>query len=532
MLKQIATLTIFAITLAFVPATHADASLPDLTVTQFYVPARDTFAGSPYNAQDMRVKVENIGLGTAAGSRLDLVIADADGATVCVGRGKDLPEMPAYETREYTLDRFEFFECPALAAGTYTLSAVADRNNVISESHEDNNAFTKNIAVLAASDGVVLSDIAASVSSVSAQQVKINYRAGMPTTNSWLEYASEVFYEDAGHFDINQNVTSFDNQNYSATITITPEVPYRYRAVAGDSNVQTQSQIFILMKEALPSVLEFTDLVEVIGLSDTAATIRWHTTQLASTTVVFEAGNANVNGESVKTVSAEQAALDQSVTLTNLKPDTKYYFKMTAASGAATADFISFFQTQKTAYSAQTIVEPVTPPAEETPATSTPPVTETPVATCDFATPGSLIKTAGASAVYYYGNDCKAYVFPNEKTYFTWYDDFSSVAVIPDASMAQISLGGNVTYRPGIKMIKMQSSPNVYIIAKGGSLHLVQDEAQAISLYGSDWNTKIDDVAPAFFTDYEVGTPVANVNDFEPQTLQAQSTSINEDKAL
>jgi hypothetical protein len=72
---------------------------------------------------------------------------------------------------------------------------------------------------------------------------------------------------------------------------------------------------------------------------------------------------------------------------------------------------------------------------------------------------GDLIK-GSLPAVYYYGADAKRYVFPDVKTYETWYgSDFSSVKTITDTELATIPIGGNVTYRPGESMIKIQSDP-------------------------------------------------------------------------
>ena len=42
---------------------------------------------------------------------------------------------------------------------------------------------------------------------------------------------------------------------------------------------------------------------------------------------------------------------------------------------------------------------------------------------------GDLVK-GSLSAVYYIGSDGKRYVFTNDKAYFTWYSDFSSVTTI------------------------------------------------------------------------------------------------------
>ncbi len=129
---------------------------------------------------------------------------------------------------------------------------------------------------------------------------------------------------------------------------------------------------------------------------------------------------------------------------------------------------------------------------------------------------GSLVKlpsdndprTGADSAVYYCGKDGKRYVFPSIWIYSTWYPDFSTVKVIPAATMAKIMLGGNVTYRPGVRMVKVQTDPHVYAVAAHGTLRWVTSEDVAFRLYGPDWNKKIDDVSDAFFVDYTVGEPI------------------------
>lgn len=121
---------------------------------------------------------------------------------------------------------------------------------------------------------------------------------------------------------------------------------------------------------------------------------------------------------------------------------------------------------------------------------------------------GDLIKASG-QAVYYYAANGKRYVFPNEKTYFTWYKDFSSVKTITDAELAAISIGGNVTYRAGTRLIKITTDPKVYAVSPTGILHWVESEAVAKSLYGDNWATRIDDVPDPFFVNYTVGSSVA-----------------------
>ncbi len=127
-------------------------------------------------------------------------------------------------------------------------------------------------------------------------------------------------------------------------------------------------------------------------------------------------------------------------------------------------------------------------------------------------TSGALIKSASSSAVYYCGADGKRYVFPNDRVYFTWYNDFNSVVAISAADLASVPLGGLVTYRPGSKLVKIESLPNVYAIEKGGSLRWVKTSALAAKLYGPTWNKKVEDISDAFFGSYTIAEPITVVN--------------------
>lgn len=147
------------------------------------------------------------------------------------------------------------------------------------------------------------------------------------------------------------------------------------------------------------------------------------------------------------------------------------------------------------------------------------------------ASAGSLIKASGG-AVYYLGSDGKRYVFPNEKTFKTWYADFKSVVTVSDAELASIPLGGNVTYRPGVKMIKITTDPKVYAVDARGTLRWVQTEAVAVALFGPAWNKLVEDVEDAFFINYTIGAPIGAAADYDRSGIQNRAPSINADKGF
>jgi inhibitor of cysteine peptidase len=141
---------------------------------------------------------------------------------------------------------------------------------------------------------------------------------------------------------------------------------------------------------------------------------------------------------------------------------------------------------------------------------------------------GDLIKASG-QAVYYFNDEGKRLVFPNEKTYFTWYSDFSTVKTITDSELASISLGGNVSYRPGTHLIKITTDPKVYAVDANGALRWVTTEAIAKELYGSDWAKNVHDIPDAFFVDYGEGSSITSASDFDPAAIMNSKKTIDAD---
>ncbi|MFH1047630.1 MAG: hypothetical protein V1738_04975 [Patescibacteria group bacterium] len=125
---------------------------------------------------------------------------------------------------------------------------------------------------------------------------------------------------------------------------------------------------------------------------------------------------------------------------------------------------------------------------------------------------GDLIKMPNNPAVYYCGADGKRYVFPTQQVFLSWFDNFDDVVTISPEDMAKIMLGGNVTYKPGVRMMKIQSDPKTYAVARGGILRWVTTEAVARGLYGDAWNQFIDDINVAFFLNYTIGDPITDAD--------------------
>lgn len=145
---------------------------------------------------------------------------------------------------------------------------------------------------------------------------------------------------------------------------------------------------------------------------------------------------------------------------------------------------------------------------------------------------GDLIKGQSFTAVYYYAENGQRYVFPNEKTYFTWYEDFEGVKLISDQELASIPIGGNVTYKPGYKMMKITTAPKVYVVEGGGVIRWVKTEQLAETFYGLNWMDWIDDVPDAFFTNYHEGESVEIEDGYDKDHQMTIYYTINHDKGF
>ncbi|MFA6504297.1 MAG: hypothetical protein WCT54_05240, partial [Patescibacteria group bacterium] len=139
------------------------------------------------------------------------------------------------------------------------------------------------------------------------------------------------------------------------------------------------------------------------------------------------------------------------------------------------------------------------------------------------------LDTQEDSAVYFIGTDGKRHAFPNSKVYFTWYSNFDGVTVISAGDLASLPLGSNARYKPGSKMIKFTTDPKVYADDAHGSLRWVKTEDMAKSLYGSDWNTKIDDMIDAFFGNYSFGSDINSSSDFSPAAVMSSILTVSDD---
>jgi M6 family metalloprotease-like protein len=144
---------------------------------------------------------------------------------------------------------------------------------------------------------------------------------------------------------------------------------------------------------------------------------------------------------------------------------------------------------------------------------------------------GDLIKGLRPD-VYYVTDEGTRLAFPNEATYFSWYPDWGGVKIVSDEEIAKYPLSGLATVRPGVRLVKVQSDPKVYAVARGGVLRWLSTEAIAAMIFGTDWNKLVIDIPDSFFVSYSTGTDINAGGQYWWRQESVASPTISADQAL
>jgi hypothetical protein len=153
------------------------------------------------------------------------------------------------------------------------------------------------------------------------------------------------------------------------------------------------------------------------------------------------------------------------------------------------------------------------------------------------ANEGDLIKIACGShpsandtckAVYYYGEDGKRHAFPNESVYFTWYNDFDDVIEISASDMSDITIGKNVTYRPGSVLVQFSGSSSIYAVEKKHTLRKYTSTSLLRTDYGSNYDDVIVTVPDTLYSNYTIGSVIDSSSDYDRTTQYYSVDSIDD----
>ncbi len=142
-----------------------------------------------------------------------------------------------------------------------------------------------------------------------------------------------------------------------------------------------------------------------------------------------------------------------------------------------------------------------------------------------------LIKGSGP-VIFYLASNERRYAFPNEQTFRTWYQDFSRVRTVSDAELARYTYGGNVTYRPGTRLLRRTGDSKIYTVGRGGMLRWVTSPAVVRAYYGSNWLRLVDELPEPRVADYVFGEPIRAIRDAAPATERTQTPTVEQNRRV
>lgn len=133
---------------------------------------------------------------------------------------------------------------------------------------------------------------------------------------------------------------------------------------------------------------------------------------------------------------------------------------------------------------------------------------------------------------FYLARNGKRYVFPDEtKTYDTWKSVLPPIDKVTEDELESYPLGGNVWYRPGTRLIQIQSDSRIYAVAHGGFVRAL-NEGTAQQIFGKDWKSLLDTLQDYYFANYNMGEPILSPQQYSVQAELGGSQTIEADKGI
>jgi hypothetical protein len=131
---------------------------------------------------------------------------------------------------------------------------------------------------------------------------------------------------------------------------------------------------------------------------------------------------------------------------------------------------------------------------------------------------GSLIRGLESQIYWVSRIDGGRHVFPNKDILRSWYPSVSDVSItyVPSETLVSLPLRGNVTYRPGSRLLKTKYDTKIYAVSKGSVLRWVSNPAILPLIYGKNWQNNIDILPDYLACNYVIGSDIVMASDYNP----------------
>ena len=295
------------------------------------------------------------------------------------------------------------------------------------------------------------------------------------------------------HIDTNAFRDTSSNGYYG----IATNVDWNFRTLSSSSHAEPA---------AAPVDNTITDLQTAVNTSTSAVTLSW-----------TKGGDVPFSRVFVSTDGINWQAISDF-----LKTDSQFTWIASAAFSGKTVTFkvqSSDLATElASAVSDSVLLETSTTntaPTDSAPTTTTPPLALPNTGRSPYSgetepitpvEPDSYIRAEHYSTVYYIDDAMNRHPVINEQTFFTWESSFDAVVTVTDATLSVLTLDRPLLPKPGVVLVKIQSTPFVFAINTNQdgtpTLRRIPNETTAQSLYGADWADYVIDIEPTLFTQF------------------------------
>lgn len=142
--------------------------------------------------------------------------------------------------------------------------------------------------------------------------------------------------------------------------------------------------------------------------------------------------------------------------------------------------------------------------------------------------PGTIYKLKGAGTVYFVASDAKAYPFPDEATFYSWYPSFAKLKVLDRKDVANVSMKSIITVKPGTRVIKFGEDPKLYAVSRGAHLRWIKNEDVLSDLYSTTWRNYFITLPANRMNDYSIGEAIAKASSYHKNDERTNVTISSE----
>jgi len=151
------------------------------------------------------------------------------------------------------------------------------------------------------------------------------------------------------------------------------------------------------------------------------------------------------------------------------------------------------------------------------------------------------------ATIWYYGDDGKKYLFSFTGTFHSWFpggpEKCCMVKTVPTEVFNSIPkgamAGGQVCYRPGVRIIKVKIEGNeiqfpndesLFVVSKGCVMRQLASPDVAREIFGADWENLIDWIPFLHYYNYFWGPDVNSKADYDPKAERDDALTIDQNQ--